>query len=82
MTNMIFMPFNFKVIEIKTNNPNPNSYCYWHQAESLDLDYTLFIAESTEENNIIEGKGCNVKVDINSLLTLISNLEINYDLYD
>jgi capsular polysaccharide biosynthesis protein len=69
MTNMFFMPRGSTVVEFRTDNPDPQSHCYWHLAWSLGHAYTLFIGESTTPgNNTIEGSGgCDIKVDIDTL---------------
>jgi len=73
MTNMIFMSgVDSNVIEIKTDNTNPISHCYWHLARSLNFNYTMFVAQSVDDHNFIEGKGCDVSVDINQMLDLLN----------
>jgi capsular polysaccharide biosynthesis protein len=69
MTNMFFMPRGGTVVEFRTDNPDPQSHCYWHLAYSLGHTYTLLIGETvTPGNNIIEGSGgCDIKVDIDTL---------------
>lgn len=71
LTNMMFLQPNSAVIEIKNDNPNPNSHCYWHLARSLKFDYTMFVADTVGESNIVEGKGCNLNVNWNDLFCLI-----------
>jgi capsular polysaccharide biosynthesis protein len=73
LTNMLFMPQGSCVIEIKTNNPNPQNHCYWHLARSLNFDYTMFVAETRGASNVIEGRGCDVFVDSSQLIELIDN---------
>ncbi len=72
MTNMLFLPPDSAVIEIKNDNPNPISHCYWHLARSLNFDYTMFVAETVGDNNIVEGKGCDLRVDTVKLIELIN----------
>jgi capsular polysaccharide biosynthesis protein len=69
MTNMFFMPRGGTIVEFRTDNPNPQSHCYWHLAWSLGHTYTLVIGKSTTPgNNTIEGSGgCDIKVDIDTL---------------
>jgi hypothetical protein len=71
MTNMMFLPPDSSVIEIKNDNPNPNSHCYWHLARSLRFDYTMFVADTIGESNLLEGKGCDLRVDYYKLKELI-----------
>jgi hypothetical protein len=73
LTNMLFMSPGSGVIEIKTNNPNPQNHCYWHLARSLNFDYTMFVAETRGVSNVIEGRGCDVFVDSSQLIELIDN---------
>ena len=73
MTNMMFLPPNSSVIEIKNDNPDPNSHCYWHLARSLRFDYTMFVADTIGKSNVVEGKGCDLKVDYCALKNLIQN---------
>ncbi len=75
MTNMLFLKGPSNIIEIKTNNPNPQNHCYWHLARSLKFNYTMFVAESVDSHNQIEGSGCNVSVDITQMLTLLREFE-------
>jgi capsular polysaccharide biosynthesis protein len=77
LTNMVFQKPGSKIIEIKNNNVNPHSHCYWHLARSLNFDYTLFIAETVGDSEIIEGNGCNVSVNINNLLECINLVDKN-----
>jgi hypothetical protein len=71
LTNMMFLPPNSTVIEIKNDNPNPNSHCYWHLARSLKFDYTMFVADTVGESNLVEGKGCDLMVNFDKLKELI-----------
>lgn len=73
LTNMLFMAPGSGVIEIKTNNPNPQNHCYWHLARSLNFDYTMFVAETRGVSNVIEGRGCDVFVNSSQLIELIDN---------
>jgi hypothetical protein len=77
LTNMMFLPPESTVIEIKNNNTNPDSHCYWHLARSLNFDYTMFVAETVGNSNIVEGKGCDLRVDWNQLDKLIYGNGIN-----
>jgi hypothetical protein len=77
LTNMMFLPPESVVIEIKNNNPNPNSHCYWHLARSLNFDYTMFVAETVGNSNVVEGKGCDLRVDWSQLDKLIHDNGIN-----
>jgi hypothetical protein len=72
LTNMMFLPPDSTVIEIKNDNPNPNSHCYWHLARSLKFDYTMFVAETVGESNLVEGKGCDLRVNCDKLKELIA----------
>jgi hypothetical protein len=75
LTNMMFMRPGSNIIEIKTNNPHPKNHCYWYLARSLGYNYKMFVAKSTDpQNNAIEGKGCDVLVDIDSLVLLIDRV--------
>ncbi len=82
LTNMMFLPPDSKVIEIKNDNPNPKSHCYWHLARSLKFDYTMFVANTVGEYCVVEGKGCDLRVNWSQLKVLISEeiakLKINY----
>jgi capsular polysaccharide biosynthesis protein len=71
LTNMFYMPRGATVVEFRTDNPNPESHCYWHLAYSLGHDYCHFIAKSvTPGNNTIEGsRGCDIEVNIDDLRT-------------
>lgn len=73
LTNMLFLPKNSKVIEIKNDNPNPNSHCYWHLARSLKFEYVMLVADTIGETRIVEGKGCDLKVNWTDLEILIQN---------
>lgn len=73
LTNMLFLPNNSKVIEIKNDNPNPNSHCYWHLARSLKFEYVMFVADTVGESRIVEGKGCDLKVNWLDLESIIQN---------
>jgi capsular polysaccharide biosynthesis protein len=75
LTNMLFQKPESKIIEIRNDNLNPNSHCYWHLASSLNFNYTVFIGETIGDSKIMEGKGCNVRVDISSLLQCIKLVE-------
>ena len=75
LTNMIFLPPESAVIEIKNDNPNPNSHCYWHLARSLNFDYTMFVAETVGDSKVVEGKGCDLRVDCSKLIELINTIE-------
>jgi len=77
LANMMFLPPDSMVIEIKNDNPNPNSHCYWHLARSLKFDYTMFVAETVGESNVVEGKGCDVYLDVNKLIELLSSDLVN-----
>jgi hypothetical protein len=77
LTNMMFLPQDSSVIEIKNDNPNPNSHCYWHLARSLRFDYTMFVADTIGESKVVEGKGCDLRVNYSSLKELIQNIGIN-----
>ena len=72
MTNMLFMSGDSNVIEIKTDNPNPQNHCYWHLARSLNFNYTMFVAQTVDAHNIIEGRGCDVSVDISQMVDLLN----------
>lgn len=72
MTNMIFLPQDSSVIEVKNDNANPNSHCYWHLARSLKFDYTMFVADTIGETKVVEGKGCDLRVDSTKLIELIN----------
>lgn len=74
MTNMMFLPPDSSVIEIKNDNPNPNSHCYWHLARSLKFDYTMFVADTIGETKVVEGKGCDLRVDSTKLVELINTI--------
>jgi hypothetical protein len=74
LTNMMFLPSDSVVIEIKNDNPNPNSHCYWHLARSLKFDYTLFVAETVGDSKVVEGKGCDLRVDCAKLIELINTI--------
>ena len=76
LTNMMFLPPDSTVIEIKNDNPNPNSHCYWHLARSLKLDYTMFVADTIGESNLLEGKGCDLKVNCDKLKELIAEKSV------
>lgn len=77
LVNMIFMPRESSIIEIKNDNPNPNSHCYWHLARSLNFQYTMFVGETIGHNNVIEGSGCDVYVESKKLIELIIDQMIN-----
>ena len=74
LANMMFLPPDSVVIEIKNDNPNPNSHCYWHLARSLKFDYTMFVAETVGESNVVEGKGCDLRVDYTKMTDLINSI--------
>jgi hypothetical protein len=74
LTNMVFLPPASVVIEIKNDNPNPESHCYWHLARSLNFDYTMFVAETVGDDRIVEGKGCDLRVDWKILNHLLDEL--------
>jgi capsular polysaccharide biosynthesis protein len=74
LANMMFLPPASVVIEIKNDNPNPNSHCYWHLARSLKFDYTMFVAETVGESNVVEGKGCDLRVDYTKMTDLINSI--------
>ncbi len=78
LTNMIFLPKGSSVVEFKTNNHTPKNHCYWHLAENLELDYSVFLVESVEENNnVLEGStGVNVRVDLITLEKCLNDLEL------
>jgi len=69
MTNIFFMPQGGTIVEFKTDNPNPESHCYWHLAHSLGHNYCQFIGESaTPGNNTIEGsRGCDIRIEMATL---------------
>lgn len=68
LTNMLFMPPNGTIIEFKTDNINPRSHCYHDLAINCGHNYYMFIAKSTDPfNNVIEGKGCDICIDISAL---------------
>jgi hypothetical protein len=71
LTNMMFMNHNSIIVEIKNDNTNPNSHCYWHLARSLKFDYTLFVADTVGYNKVVEGKGCDLFVNWTELKELI-----------
>jgi hypothetical protein len=75
MTNMLFMSGDSNVIEIKTDNLNPQNHCYWHLARTLNFNYTMFVAQTIDDHNIIEGRGCDVSVDVNQMLHLLNKFE-------
>jgi hypothetical protein len=74
LTNMLFLKPGSRIIEIKNDNLNPKSHCYWHLARSLNFDYTLFVAETVGNSNVMEGKGCNVIVEVDQLINLINQM--------
>jgi hypothetical protein len=75
LTNMLFMSGDSNVIEIKTDNSNPKNHCYWHLARTLNFNYTMFVAQTIDDHNIIEGRGCDVTVDVNQMLHLLNKFE-------
>lgn len=74
LTNMMFLTSGSYVVEIKNNNPNPNSHCYWHLARSLQLDYTMYVAETVGDQNVIEGTGCDVRINSKEFINFIDEL--------
>lgn len=76
LVNMMFMALGSQVVEVKNNNPNPNSHCYWHLARSLQLEYTMYIAETVGEHNVMEGKGCDVRINLNEFINFIDELGV------
>jgi capsular polysaccharide biosynthesis protein len=79
LTNMMFLTAGSYVVEIKNNNPNPNSHCYWHLARSLQLDYTMYVAETVGDQNVIEGRGCDVRIKPLEFINFIDELSERKD---
>jgi capsular polysaccharide biosynthesis protein len=74
LTNMLFMPANGNVLEFRRNKIYHNQ-CYWHLADSLNLNY-YYLFGTPDQDKVIEGpKGCNLFIPIPDLVSILKCME-------
>ncbi|GAB3195610.1 capsular polysaccharide biosynthesis protein [Pontibacter aydingkolensis] len=75
LVNMLLMPRGAAVLEFRRDKIYHNQ-CYWHLADSIGLKY-FYLFGNPDSDNVIEGKGCNLTIDIDKLLYTIDKIEVS-----
>lgn len=73
LTNMLAMPENSSIVEFRRNRIYENQ-CYWHLADSVNLNYNYLFGKPDQEK-VIEGAGCNLSIDLKALETLLDQVD-------
>lgn len=71
LTNLIFMPDNSKIVELKADVPTINN-CYFNLARALDHEY-YYTMNFTKSKDI---QKANIQVNIENLTTLLKKLDL------
>lgn len=66
LTNSFYMPKDSFLFEFRWNGRHHN-HCYWHLANSIEINYYAIFGLSDDETKLLEGRGCNLTIPISSI---------------